>query len=687
MRVICEGWSAALIIHPVVGIVGAVVARIGARTQPPIPCKRLRPWLLVWAPLLVLGLFQAAVDRDATHWLLIQGLGVVVVGIIFSFAPVPRWTAMLVGLLILSLLSGLEVRVNHGLWGSNSRLVYASGGLAARLESGHGIQGEPLYAYFSQAWTGVSATNAYLLQLDYRLVSGIVGWEWYRYNREFVMTPYVDEAGRVVTKVDSPPSEASLRYITREVNTGESLAGRRFRAQVEIRTEEPGSIEPCKGVTLQENGGNYHGECLEVRGGDEFVRYEVEFLAPLEATSEGIRLVLGGMAGTFETIGGSIDEFISGEWVSLGPPQPIGLGVWPPLEGARRHDTFSVRSLPRDDWQELAMIVPAGKASPKGELVLSLQLEGGATIDVRNVKLTPLNESVVAPEPMGKNRTQLWYGHPNLLGHTLAASGLLVMGGATTVVGTLLAFLATFVAVSFTASRTAAMAVSVGVLLLLMTLRTGVGPGNSRYRRRVLVIVGAVAVMGATYLPGPSNLIDRLRLASNSGSALTPRSEIWQVAFEMLSRHPLKGVSANGGFASNWPLLYTGPSTERVTHAHNFWLQFGAEYGVPGLTAALLVAAALLWLAWVFGQWRGLALVVPFLLLQVFDFTLFYSGVLFPLAFSLNLLRGQSGQGRRMLCVSNRNLPERTSREAGCTSSRLTSVRGLKSPSERSLGR
>ena len=76
-----------------------------------------------------------------------------------------------------------------------------------------------------------------------------------------------------------------------------------------------------------------------------------------------------------------------------------------------------------------------------------------------------------------------------------------------------------------------------------------------------------------------------------------------------------------------------------VTHAHNVWLEFAAAYGVLGLASVTALTLGLLALAWRGGGARALAFVVGVLVMNVFDTTLVYAGVLFPLFLALGVFR------------------------------------------------
>jgi O-antigen ligase len=116
---------------------------------------------------------------------------------------------------------------------------------------------------------------------------------------------------------------------------------------------------------------------------------------------------------------------------------------------------------------------------------------------------------------------------------------------------------------------------------------------------------------------------------------VTARRDIWAAAWGAFASHPWRGLGA-GGFPAYWAEFYGG---EAVQHAHNLWLEFAASYGVLGLASAIALTFALGALAWRWGGARALLLVAGVLLMNVFDTTLFYTGVLFSLALALGTFR------------------------------------------------
>jgi putative inorganic carbon (HCO3(-)) transporter len=170
-------------------------------------------------------------------------------------------------------------------------------------------------------------------------------------------------------------------------------------------------------------------------------------------------------------------------------------------------------------------------------------------------------------------------------------------------------------------SRGAWLGVAVGALAILLAWprRWWVGAG--------LVIGGAAGMLLALQTGWlPASIADRLtgfvdftQTFDVRGADITPESYAvlerlahWQAAEEMARYHPWVGV----GFG-NYEPVYPGYALmswpNALGHAHNYYLNLLAETGIVGLTAYLILWAAIIWLTWrvtrrTVGLPRGIAL-------------------------------------------------------------------------------
>ncbi len=158
-----------------------------------------------------------------------------------------------------------------------------------------------------------------------------------------------------------------------------------------------------------------------------------------------------------------------------------------------------------------------------------------------------------------------------------------------------------------------------GLLVLLLIDRRAT-------RRRILVttIVSLTGIALLTVAPTFVRIAGAIELPS--------RPRIWVAAIDAFRNHPWDGVGPDVG--AYWRALDgAGPL---ASHAHNLWLQFGAAFGIPGVISILWATAGLAWLAWRWGRFRALAIVGAVFTMNLFDYTLFYAGVLLPTAAALN---------------------------------------------------
>jgi O-antigen ligase len=112
-------------------------------------------------------------------------------------------------------------------------------------------------------------------------------------------------------------------------------------------------------------------------------------------------------------------------------------------------------------------------------------------------------------------------------------------------------------------------------------------------RRMGLGLILATILFGA--MPGVGVLIGRF----GDPDPFVARREIAQSALQMISKRPWSGFGL-GTFASVYPEYATFDAGQSVEHAHNDWLEWAAEGGIPW---------ALVWLGlalWSVGKgWRS----------------------------------------------------------------------------------
>lgn len=584
-------------------------------------------WLATALPLLV----YAALYRTSVGAIL-GIVGQLGLACLLALLPLPRraltW-GLLVALALLVAGGVAEREFSRYGWQSSDKAGLGSA-LWGVLGGGDEVSG---YGFRNWDAAGVDAAT---LRFDVRLVSGQPAWDWFRSDPDFVLEPQpgLDYPHTRVRAPEDDPG-AGQPYLMRTFDVGEPLGGRIFRAVLDLRrapkdapaaaqaasaTSSPTSSgnpvggRDCHGVSLQAWSYRGGGRCLPVTLTESWRRYSLSWRVPEEVDASVVRLVLSGLAEqTFDVR--RVRLFSPrGE---LGPLLPQGGAVQ--LAWGQRPEAHSGKSFPlTTDWQT----VTARATRTTGDtLTTSLYTAGGVVLETRNIIVTA-PDGTPLPRAVGSTRQTILFGDPNLAGHTLGTLGLALVslappplglgGGALTLLG-----------LALTGSRAALIGVAFGLFWLfwLFWLRL------PRGRRRVGFALLGVALAGLLGLAWSE--LSGLRLFSLGET--TARSAIWRAAWEAFTSHPWQGLGA-GGFPTYWAEQRGG---EAVQHAHNLWLEWAAAYGTLGLISALALTLGLGLLAWRWGGSRALALVCGVLVMNLFDTTFFYSGVLFTLLLGL----------------------------------------------------
>lgn len=277
-------------------------------------------------------------------------------------------------------------------------------------------------------------------------------------------------------------------------------------------------------------------------------------------------------------------------------------------------------------------------------------------------------------------RATATFSHSNSFGFYLTMTlPLLLVGyarakGAVARWAILGAFLLGLVALLLTLSRSAWVTVLVEALLLgAMIVR--------RRRARTVLIVGALGLAGLGVLElfdsaVSSVLLERIRtLTDASYSSNLDRLILWQAAIRMIVANPLLGAGY-GTFAALFDIFNRLGNIQLFNHAHNTYLQVGAETGLlaVGALVAQLVRAIRAPLKSLTSSLRtepplaAAALLVAVTGIAVsfmFDYLLWDTRIMFQLWLVLGLCEALSG--RREACASDSTPDWRTGRASGDT--------------------
>ena len=412
--------------------------------------------------------------------------------------------------------------------------------------------------------------------------------------------------------VDVPPGDRGT--VTRVVIVGpKAAAADRFRVSIHLRLRGSASLgRPV--VNVSQLGGASR-VTAPVAPGASWQWVRIDWAPPVSGRRDAVALSLTGLAGNGTVIGRTmLEAWINGRWqvIDLSPRVLVRLEALDG-SGAIMRD-YEATFTPTAKWTpyEVALNSASG-----GSLRLIATVGSGAVVRFKGLRAIAMNTHLPLRSLPRSRRIVLAGLPPNLLGHTLVALYLVVLalagGWRTTLVATLL----TLTGIALSGSRAAMLGAATGTLLFLR-------PSDLRRRRRWVPI--ALGLLSLT-------IVFAVLEQRPSGTDVT-RPEIWATAARAFVSHPLHGLAVP--FGTFWSQSH--PDEVPVTHAHDLWLQFAAAYGLGGLLAVAWLTVALGRLAWLWGGWRGVSLVVPILIMNVFDYTLFFSGVLYPLILGLNAL-------------------------------------------------
>lgn len=126
--------------------------------------------------------------------------------------------------------------------------------------------------------------------------------------------------------------------------------------------------------------------------------------------------------------------------------------------------------------------------------------------------------------------------------------------------------------------------------------------GVTRSRRFLLALpLVGIVVVGLAWSVGPGALAGEwlsLSLVPGSTGSLSNRLAVWSAALSLIQAYPLTGIGIGtfpDALARYAPRLASGAE---VPHAHNLYLQFALDLGLPGLALFLVLLAGALGATW-----------------------------------------------------------------------------------------
>ena len=585
--------------------------------------RSIRSHLWTVSPLLVLAAQSLIAGRPA------QGAqqfseAIIVVAALQTEAPRQRLrTAMIlaiIGLSTLSAISGaLHRSVWHRLYGTTQTPLVGIGptGGVFRIDS----QSDDHKTEVSQTWRVPEGHMTDPIVVRYRLHSGQPDLAW-RVSDGITQVTHGSDRN-AFTHVAATTGKSGA--IERQYDSPTALGGTRLRVSLDYRGRIHAFVQnQCEGIAIQVRSTAWSGTCVPLNPGvDSWLTTTYQWTVPSQQSAKSLwlELVLGPRS-ALDIRNVRVEQWGNGTWTPLAPSEPSGLAVymaWRTGLQAPIQSTFIARGIPTTSWKSLLAPVPT---RPAGATYLTVRasLEPGLSIDVAE---STRSGTISLHQASPSDRRALWFGHPNLLGHTVASGTVAAMAlGRTTLLGALMLLLAGTPALVESGSRAAALAVLVSALAFMILWM-----GRHRWRTWLAVGITACAIVG-TLLVAAQNAPDMPRLASLA--EVVPRYDIWAGAIRAFESAPLKGP----GNASLVEFGNFGPGNV-PTHAHNLFLEGALQNGIIGLLAIVWFYGRLAQFAWRNLRWRGAILAGAILMLNLVDVTLFFGTVLIPFLVSI----------------------------------------------------
>ena len=395
-----------------------------------------------------------------------------------------------------------------------------------------------------------------------KLIAGSTDWDWRRSSPQFQLKRKEDLQG-VYTYVKAPIlSEGSIdAHLSRSFSFNESIQGRIFKLRLEYRFL---SVDATNAYLMATGGARFP---LVPSTEWQIVEGQWQARGNIERNLRIILRELDGLELELRTF--RLWEFQDEEWRDLGPGVGAGMQLRAKLKAAP--NVIFSNHTPDSQWHRYTLELERENVEA-GILETSLLLGEGLVVALRNNQLEA--DQTKPRRVVHDVRQRLGFPNANLAGHSMAAIGLVFLSLSTTLFTALWGFAAIFIAILFTGSRTAlAIATLAGLLLMTMSLR----------KKQTLGIIGlAVGLIVIIYLVIETSFLGGLRALSSE--QVVSRPTLWKVAWQAFLEHPLTGLPQQD-FASFFK--NQSPSPVVVSHAHNFWLDYSAKYGLAGLIASL----------------------------------------------------------------------------------------------------
>jgi O-antigen ligase len=213
----------------------------------------------------------------------------------------------------------------------------------------------------------------------------------------------------------------------------------------------------------------------------------------------------------------------------------------------------------------------------------------------------------------------LFAGHMELL--ALIPAGVALAGGVRGIPRLFFLFSSLIASLSIVLSLSRGGTIGLGAGLIFLALMSGMvgweeygdtrgqrrgGPAIFKFRSAIVIVaMGGAIALGLLWL-GPEPVIERATQGQLSGAGpgaqtfFVSRGWVWSDTLAMIRANPIVGVGL-GAYETAYPIYSASDGTQKVSQAHNDYLQILADAGIVGGVLAL-------WFLWaIFGAiFRGL---------------------------------------------------------------------------------
>lgn len=512
---------------------------------------------------------------------------------------------------------------NWIVWGASESQILS--GVFSGSTSVNGNWNSRVAAY--RKWQVTDGSIPAEFTVRFRLTDGVPGAEWNSSEHLRVrITPKFQGESSLYSQLDfTHPSQFAFR----SYSSADPLSSRSFESHLRIRSSD--TNETCGTVNIVAHGdsGTVTSEHLCVSNNWQSVALNA--VVPLDSNATQLDLVISGFDSTIDVSDVNLNELTGENAVSLLPLMPTGVTLrlsWNTKYPWDRRSGQEVTSsvIPNKAEDAISIKLPQ---LPKGTNIWGvLQVEDATTITLLGSEWT--HDAVKTTNTI--ERTSLFYKHPNLFAHAVAASAIAALISAPTIIAALVPVLFASVIIIATGSRTALGALILATLVYLsaslLSLRQW---QNFRLLFSIISILMIVVSAGLVYLWFESTRPSIVAPEGTLTASVNVRTQIWEFAWSKILEHPLLGVPST--FADSW--ITTHPNDLPVSHAHNGLLDATYRGGVLGAVAVVWTLISVVFLAGRRRPTSSLTVLAALVVLNLTDSTFLAPTVLAPLIYAL----------------------------------------------------